>query len=238
MERKDFLKGLGLIGLGTIALPIIGSCGGDDDNTAANNQVVSCDTTPQETEGPFPTHAPASFVTNDIRSDREGIDLAVNINLINVNNSGAALAGAIVDIWHCDKDGNYSEYGGSGMQSTNYTSVHFLRGRQTTDAGGTVSFITKFPGWYNGRSTHIHMHIYNASGNSLLVTQIAFPEGSGSAVETVNGSTANGYNKGMNGYTYNVNDNVFSDSAACEICTITGNNTDGYTLESNINVPG
>jgi protocatechuate 3,4-dioxygenase beta subunit len=235
MERKDFLKGMGLIGLGTMALPIINACT-NDDHTTTNPIAASCDVAPSETEGPFPTHAPATLVTNDIRSDRTGILLSVNIHVKNHNAADAALAGAIVDIWHCDKDGNYSEYGGSGMQPTNYTAVHFLRGRQTTNADGLVSFTTIFPGWYNGRATHIHVHIYNSSGISLVVTQIAFPEGTNSAVTTVNASSANGYTKGMNGYTYNANDNVFSDSAACELGTVSGTVADGYVLESTIKV--
>jgi len=41
----------------------------------------------------------------------------------------------IVRLWHCDAGGNYSEYSGKGMQATDYGGVHFLRGRQTTDAG-------------------------------------------------------------------------------------------------------
>jgi protocatechuate 3,4-dioxygenase beta subunit len=62
------------------------------------------------------------------------------------------------------------EYGGTGMQSTNYTGVHFLRGRQTTDSAGVGTFTSIFPGWYSGRATHIHVHVYNASGTSLKVT--------------------------------------------------------------------
>ena len=179
------------------------------------------------------------MVRSDIRADRTGVAITVNITIKNTNNSCAALAGAIVDIWHCDKDGYYSEYGGSGMQSVNYTAVHFLRGRQTTDANGLVSFTSVFPGWYSGRATHIHVHIYNASGNSLLVTQIAFPEGSSSAVATVNGSggTAYGYTKGMSGYTYNAADNVFSDdTAGVEIAAVTGSISAGYTLTHTIKV--
>lgn len=231
MKRKDFLKGLGLIGLGTAALPIINACNSDDDNATNNlpNAIggETCDsaTTPSETEGPYPTHSPNSLVISDIRSDRQGIDLTVHIDV--VNTSGNAVFGAIVDIWHCDKDGNYSEYSG-------FTSAHFLRGRQSTNDSGRVSFLTKFPGWYNGRSTHIHVHIYNASGQSLLVTQIAYPEGTGSAVATVNASTENGYTKGMNGYTYNAADGVFSNSYQCETCTISGNVSDGYTQQSTI----
>ena len=117
------------------------------------------------------------------------------------------------------------------------TAVHFLRGRQTTDANGLVTFTTIFPGWYTGRATHIHVHIYNSGGTSLLVTQIAFPEASSSAVATVNASTANGYTKGMTGYTYNASDNVFSDdTAGTEIAAITGSIAAGYILTHTINV--
>ncbi len=98
----------------------------------------------------------------------------LKITINNKNNSCAALAGAIVDNWHCDADGNYSEYGGSGMQSINYTSVHFLRGRQTTDASGVVTFNTIFPGWYGGRAPHIHVHVYSPDGASLMITQLPF----------------------------------------------------------------
>ena len=191
-----------------------------------------CVVAPDETEGPFPTHTPASYVRSDIRDDRTGYKITNKITVVNHNNSCNALSGLLVDIWHCDAEGNYSEYGGTTMQSTNYTAVHFLRGRQTTDSTGTVTFTSIFPGWYSGRATHIHVHIYTASGTSLKVTQIAFPEGTGTALAAVNG-----YGKGMTGYTYNKNDGVFSDdTAGIEIATVTGNITDGFALSINLSV--
>jgi protocatechuate 3,4-dioxygenase beta subunit len=242
MERKHFLKnGLAALGLAAIA-PLANACKKETDATATDTDTSSgsgsCAVSPTETEGPFPTKTPSSLVRSDIRDDRTGVALSVKITIKNKNNSCAALSGALVDIWHCDKDGNYSEYGGTNMQSTNYTAVHFLRGRQTTDSNGLVTFTSIFPGWYTGRATHIHVHIYNSSGNSLLVTQIAFPEGSGSAVVTVNGSGSTyGYTKGMSGYTYNANDNIFSDdTAGLEMSAITGSLSGGYTLTHTINV--
>lgn len=242
--RKKFLKHF-LIGATSVPL-ILEACkksdvtsDGSGTGTGSGSGSGSCTVAPTETEGPFPTHTPSSYVRSDIRDDRTGVALTVKITIKNTNNSCAALAGAIVDIWHCDKEGNYSEYGGTGMQSTNYTAVHFLRGRQTTDANGLVTFTSIFPGWYTGRATHIHVHVYTAAGTSLLVTQIAFPEGSSSAVATVNGTggTAYGYTKGMTGYTYNASDNVFSDdTAGAEIAAITGSLSGGYTLTHTINV--
>jgi protocatechuate 3,4-dioxygenase beta subunit len=244
MERKEFLKTIGLFGL----IPLAAAC--KDNEVTPSNQsstggttggtsgTSSCTTTATETAGPFPTLDPSSLVRADIRGDRTGILLTVTITIQNKNNNCAALAGVLVDIWHCDKDGNYSEYGGTGMQSTNYTTNHFLRGRQSTNANGHVGFTTIFPGWYAGRATHIHVHVYTATGTSLLVTQIAFPEGTSSAVNLVNASTANGYNKGMSGYTYNSSDNVFSDGVTTELSTITGSIEAGFALTHTIVVNG
>lgn len=236
---------MGLAGLAFAGLKVFNACNNDDSTvtpadtsgTANEGSPGSCNVSPTETEGPFPTKSPSTLVASDITSDRTGVPFAIKITIQNTNNSCAALADAIVDIWHCDKDGNYSEYGGTGMQSVNYTTVHFLRGRQVTNASGQVAFTSVFPGWYNGRSTHIHVHIYNTSGKSLLITQIAFPEGSNSAVVQVNASSANGYTKGMSGYTYNANDNAFSDDATgSEIGTVSGSVSTGFELSHTINV--
>jgi len=225
MERKEFLKsGLGFLGMALIG-PSLLSFKPDDDQKPA-----TCAINNQETAGPFPTITPSSLVMANIVGDRTGVPLIINITVRNVNDSCNLMQNAIVDIWHCDKDGNYSEYGGTAMQSTNYTSVHFLRGRQTSDANGLVSYASIFPGWYTSRATHIHVHIYTSTGISLLITQIAFPEGSSSAVATVNAATSYGYTKGMAGYTYNASDNVFSDGTSSEMSTITGSVSGGYVL--------
>ncbi|MFT3679888.1 MAG: intradiol ring-cleavage dioxygenase [Ferruginibacter sp.] len=244
MERKAFLRN-GLTALGIVAIAPLASCkkedasGSNSSNSSGNGAGTgSCTEAPTETEGPFPTKQPSSYVRSNIVDDRTGVPLTVNITIQNKNNSCAALANAIVDVWHCDKDGYYSEYGGTGMQSVNYTAVHFLRGRQVTDANGLVTFTTIFPGWYSGRTTHIHVHIYNAAGTSLKVTQIAFPEGSSSAVVLVN-TTATGYTKGMSGYIYNANDNIFSDdTSGIEIAAVSGTVAAGYTLTHTIVVAG
>ncbi|MCK7556061.1 intradiol ring-cleavage dioxygenase [Chitinophaga sedimenti] len=242
MERVSFIKNsLAALGVAFVA-PLANACKKDSNDTGSSSggEVTNpgtgstdCVVAPTETEGPFPTKSPSSYVRSDITDGRTGYKMTATITIGKVSNGCAALANAIVDIWHCDKEGNYSEYGGTGMQSTNYTGVHFLRGRQTTDSNGQVKFTSIFPGWYQGRATHIHVHVYDASGNSLKVTQIAFPEGTGSAVAVVNG-----YSKGLSGYTYNKNDNVFSDdTAGTEIATVTGNTTDGFTLAIKLNVP-
>ena len=243
MQRKEFIKRLGF---GSLMVPLVAACGKDDDPTPATDTTTTgtttttttggatstgtCTVSPSETAGPFPTKTPADLVMVDIRSDRTGIEMVVNITIQNSNNSCAALADAIVDIWHCDRDGYYSEYGGSGMQSVNFQSVHFLRGRQSTNSDGVVAFKTIFPGWYSGRAPHIHAHIYDSTGKSLLVTQIAFPT---DVCNTVYTTATNFYTKGTQD-TSNASDNVFSDSIANELATVTGSVADGFTLTHTI----
>lgn len=243
MERKEFLKKGFASALSLAAItPFMKSCskdvsgattsGSDSTTTSTGTTSNSCTDTPVEEAGPFPTHTPSSLVTNNITSDRTGVPLTIKITINNSNNSCSALSGAIVDIWHCDKDGNYSEYGGSQMQSTNYTSVHFLRGRQTTNSSGLVTFTSIYPGWYSGRATHIHAHIYSSDGTSLLVTQIAFPA---DVTNTVYTKATNYYTKGVSD-TSNDKDHVFSDSLAEELATVTGDITNGYVLTHLITV--
>ncbi|SKC19348.1 dioxygenase family protein [Dyadobacter psychrophilus] len=235
MERKEFLRrGFSALGFAAIA-PLI-SCSSDtidpveagSETTTGNTTGSSsgaCTVTASETAGPFPTKSPANLVTNDITSDRQGTKLSVKITIQNLNKSCEGLAGALVDIWHCDAGGNYSEYGGSGMQSTNYTNVHFLRGRQTSDANGLVTFTSIYPGWYSGRAPHIHVHVYNASGKSLLVTQIAFPEAISKVVYAQGVYASHGQAD-----TTNARDNVFSDGTSTEMSTVTGSASAGYEL--------
>ncbi|MCF0071786.1 intradiol ring-cleavage dioxygenase [Dyadobacter sp. CY261] len=237
MERKEFLKrGFSALGLATI-IPII-SCSNDSvdpvetttetgsaSGSTSGSTSGSCTLTASETAGPFPTKSPSSLVSNDITSDRQGNKLTVKITIQNKNNSCEGLESALVDIWHCDAAGSYSEYGGSGMQSTNYTSVHFLRGRQTSDANGLVTFTSIYPGWYSGRAPHIHVHIYNASGKSLLVTQIAFPEEISKVVYAQGVYASHGQAD-----TTNAKDNVFGDGVSTEMPTVTGSVSAGYEL--------
>jgi protocatechuate 3,4-dioxygenase beta subunit len=233
MDRKLFLKhGMSALGVGVI-LPLAMGCSKTADvasssssSGSADGTTGSCTVAPTETEGPFPTKTPSSLVSGNITSDRTGVPFTVKITINNKNNSCAGLSGAIVDIWHCDADGNYSEYGGTTMQSTNYTSVHFLRGRQVTDANGLVTFTSVFPGWYSGRAPHIHVHVYSASGSSLMITQIAFPT---DVCDTVYSTATNYYKKGKQD-TSNASDNVFSDSLASELATVSGTVSGGYTL--------
>ena len=236
MNRKSFLKqSFGLAGV-ALASPVLlksesffqtGEMGQALDT-------LGCAVTETEVVGPYPILEPEDLVRTNIIGDRTGIESTLDIIIRNINAGCDVYENVMVDVWHCDADGNYSEY---GEYSDNET--HFLRGRQYTDSSGAVSFTTIFPGWYMGRATHIHVHIYKENGESLLVTQIAYPEGTDSAVYIVNTEGSEyGYTQGMNGYTYNNEDNIFSDGTDTEMATVTGSIEDGYTMALTIYVDG
>lgn len=240
MERKMFLQnGLAALGLGLV-VPLACKKGVADTtstttNTGTTGTSGSCTVTNDETAGPYPTKIPSSYVRSNIVDGQAGVPLTVKITVCNTNNSCAVLANAIVDIWHCTAVGYYSEYvvtPGGGYSTVDYTSSHFLRGRQTTDSTGLVTFTSIFPGWYSSRAPHIHVHIYNSSGTSLLVTQIAFPTDVCNTVYT----TASDYKAHGTQDTANTADSVFSDSLDTELATVTGSVSDGYVLTHTIYV--
>jgi len=127
---------------------------------------AACAVTPTETVGPYPSLI--DLFRSDIRENKSGTQLDLAITVVNTATSCAPLAGVNVEIWQCDATGNYSQYGSERTQT-------YLRGIQTTDANGQVRFTTVYPGWYQGRATHIHVEV-TRNGQSLKVTQIAFPD--------------------------------------------------------------
>lgn len=229
MQRKDFLK-KGLPGvLSIIGISAIIGHGDKENNVADDDCIVS----PRETKGPFPNKTPAQLVQSNITSDRTGIALLINLTIQNKNNDCKPLPGAIVDIWHCDKDGYYSEYGNHPMQRKDLTAEHFLRGRQIADEKGRVSFLSIYPGWYGGRAPHIHLELFNSKEKSLLVTQLAFPENISKTVY----SSPLYINRG-DADTSNTGDGIFRDSISDQLAAVTGNLKDGFTLMKTIVVKG
>ena len=126
----------------------------------------SCVVTPEQMDGPYFTDARLN--RSDIRSDpadksvREGMPLNLVLRVSSFGGAGCvSLAGAMVDVWHCDAAGAYSDARDPGFDTVG---KKFLRGYQVTDAGGAVRFTTVYPGWYEGRAVHIHFKVPAAAG--------------------------------------------------------------------------
>jgi protocatechuate 3,4-dioxygenase beta subunit len=120
-----------------------------------------CIVRPEQTEGPY--FVDERLNRSDIRSDpsdgsvKEGIPLRLVLGVHRINgNDCTPLPGALVDIWHCDSLGVYSDV---RDRSFDTRGKKFLRGYQVTDTQGTVQFLTIYPGWYPGRTVHIHFKI-------------------------------------------------------------------------------
>lgn len=128
-----------------------------------------CMVMPEVTEGPY--YFDPELVRADITEDRKGVPLELALQV--VDGTCAPLAGARVDLWHCDAEGNYSGYSQNAGGDT--TGETFLRGTQETDAQGVATFRTIYPGWYRGRTTHIHYKVF-LDERTVLTSQIFFPD--------------------------------------------------------------
>lgn len=122
----------------------------------APTEAIACIVRPQLTAGPF--FFDVDLDRSDIRSEPSdnavsaGLPLALAIRVTRLDGTACVpLAGAQVDLWHCDALGVYSGVNGA--------SDKFLRGYQFTGEDGLARFTTIYPGWYPGRAVHIHFKI-------------------------------------------------------------------------------
>jgi protocatechuate 3,4-dioxygenase beta subunit len=213
-------EAIGRLGTGAAAALAFG-CGGSPTSPSASTSSTTtttstntaCVVTPTETAGPFPSLT--DLFRSDIREGRPGTLLTLTIRVVNTNASCAAVSGANVEIWHCDVAGDYSQYGSQAGQT-------FLRGIQTTNSNGEVTFTTIYPGWYQGRATHIHVEV-TVGGVSRKVTQIAFPESVNNLVHASGAYASRGTNP-----VSNASDNIFADSLSSELVTPTGDTVAGF----------
>jgi protocatechuate 3,4-dioxygenase beta subunit len=182
---------------------------------------AACATTPGETAGPFPSLA--DFFRSDIREGKAGTSLTLTVKVVNVSAGCAPVANANVEIWQCDAEGNYSQYGSERTET-------YLRGVQTTNASGAVTFVTIYPGWYRGRATHIHVEV-SVNHQSVKVTQIAFDESVNASVYNTGVYAARGTNP-----IANTSDGIFADSLSSEIVTPVGNESAGYAATFQVGI--
>jgi protocatechuate 3,4-dioxygenase beta subunit len=187
--------------------------------TTTGSTNAACAVTPSETAGPYPSLV--DLYRSDIRDGKPGTLLTLTVKVVNVNAGCAGVANADVEVWHCDSAGNYSEYG-------TQTTQNYLRGIQTTNSSGEVTFTTIYPGWYQGRATHIHLEV-KTNGASRKITQIAFPESINSTVYRSGVYASRGSNP-----TSNLSDGIFADSLSSELVTPSGDPTSGYSASCQV----
>ena len=174
LSRRDALRLLG-----GCAACLIAGCPVPLNGVRASSP--ACLFRPEQTQGPY--FVDERLNRSDIRSDpatgkvKPGTPFRLTIALSRVENGQChALAGAQVDIWHCDAQGVYSDVKDPGF---NTIGQKFLRGYQITDPRGEGRFLTIYPGWYQGRTVHIHLKIRTAPQTKPrfeLTTQMYFED--------------------------------------------------------------
>ena len=195
LVRRELLRRMGLLGVAVLAGCGIRRPGTSENRTPTPGPASStrtpppdvasssvspipvddtpvCVLTPQATEGPF--YFDPNQIRQNIVEDRAGAPLRMAVRVMRVDDGCEPLKDAFVDVWHADADGVYSGYPGQpgGRDTSDRT---FLRGTQVTDADGVASFDTIYPGWYPGRTVHIHFKVHYRN-NTYVTSQFYFPD--------------------------------------------------------------
>ena len=177
LSRREMLSLMG----STAAAITLAGCGGSEQSgsgestststaettggAATETASTTCVVRPEQTEGPY--YVDTGLQRSDIREEREGVPLELTFNVSRVDEGDISacgpLAGAVVDIWHCDALGEYSGVEDNAAGDFDTRGETFLRGYQLTDDNGTARFTTIYPGWYQGRAVHIHFTIRDSA---------------------------------------------------------------------------
>jgi protocatechuate 3,4-dioxygenase beta subunit len=162
-NHKTISRRQALVLLGTAGAAILAghSTAYNASAPSSSGKLPACIVTPKQTEGPF--FIDERLNRSDIRVDpsdgslKAGVPLSLTLRVSTVGSGGCnPLSGAIVDVWHCDAAGAYSAVNEPGSQAGRKS---FLRGYQVTDGNGNTQFTTIYPGWYPGRTVHIHFKV-------------------------------------------------------------------------------
>src|SRR5215208_4402667 len=180
LSRREMLS---LMGSTTAAVALTG-CGGSEQSgqsgsgestststaettsgAATETASTTCVVRPEQTEGPY--YVDTGLDHSDIREESEGVPLELTFNVSRVDEGDISacgpLAGAVVDIWHCDALGEYSGVQDNAAGDFDTRGETFLRGYQLTDENGVARFTTIYPGWYQGRAVHIHFTLCDSA---------------------------------------------------------------------------
>jgi protocatechuate 3,4-dioxygenase beta subunit len=172
---------------------------------AVASGVVTCVLTPELTEGPY--YIAGEKVRRNITEGKPGARLTLRLAVLDASTC-KPIKGAAVDIWHADVGGIYSGFGqGSGNRT-------FMRGIQRTDANGIATFVTVYPGWYQGRAVHIHVKVH-VGGDVVHTGQLFFLD---AMTDSVYRRVP--YSERPNRTTRNANDSIFVNGGSKSIVKV------------------
>lgn len=161
LRRRGLLADLGATGLSAGATAPAGA-----------QSMPRLPLTASTTEGPY--YFDAGRVRSDITEGLPGVPLELRFAVL--DEAARPLPALRVDVWHCDAQGRYSGYRGQGDDRRRSTEGEtFLRGSQPTDREGLAMFRTIYPGWYAGRTTHVHLKVLDGA-RAVLTSQCFLPD--------------------------------------------------------------
>jgi protocatechuate 3,4-dioxygenase beta subunit len=248
IDRKTMLKCLTIAGGGVL----VARCGGGGSATtpaaaatasaSSTTSNAACAVTPEGEIGPYFTDDSATgynrsniLANLDGTQVQSGIPFSLTVIVRDSENSCAALAGAQVDIWHCNAAGVYSN---ESVEAT--AGQQWLRGYQLTNAAGTVTFTTILPGWYSGRTTHVHLRVRSSyseassTSDGTNTTQVFFDQ---ALIDTLSTSVSPYDDEGINSTT-NALDRVYAQQTAGKnLLTLTGSMSAGYAATFTVDLP-
>ncbi len=175
LNRREALRRLiaGTAGVPLISGAEAGTAPAPVPQTPAAQPTGACVLTPQAMEGPF--YFDPALVRADITEGSPGASLDLTLRIIE-HGPCTPIPNARVDIWHADARGIYSGYDGQGDNGrASAKGEKYLRGTQFTGADGRVTFRSVFPGWYPGRTPHIHIKVF-LDKLTVLTGQVYFPD--------------------------------------------------------------
>lgn len=161
---------------GLLALGLAGGAAASSASTASESVAqpkAAPKLTPAVTEGPY--YLAGAPERADIREGLPGV--AVELRFHVFDETGAPLPGARVDVWHCNAQGLYSGFSDAPGREPPpaLKAARFLRGVQSADSDGVARFKTVYPGWYEGRTTHIHYKVW-LGDRAVLTSQVFLPD--------------------------------------------------------------
>src|SRR4051794_13076651 len=167
LSRREAIAGAAAAGAGAGLFVLLR--GGPDEAGSAVSAAPDCVLAPEQTEGPY--YIDNHLIRSDIRDGRKGLPLSLRLQVVDASTCKPT-RGATVEVWHCDAVGRYSGFNAPGK---------FLRGGLRTDSTGHVTFKTIYPGWYQGRTTHIHVKVH-VGGEVVHTGQLYFADATTAAV--------------------------------------------------------
>src|SRR5947208_925406 len=211
-RRKSLLGFAGLIAAGAgWKLDSAEAAGAGPAGVASG--AITCVLTPELTEGPY--YIAGERLRRNITDGHPGTPLLLHLAVVDASTC-KPISGAAVDIWHADAAGNYSGFGAGSRSRT------FMRGIQKTNASGIATFQTVYPGWYQGRSVHIHVKVH-VRGNVVHTGQLFFSD---TLTDRVYRNVP--YSRRPSRTTRNASDSIFVNGGRKSILSVRRRSAGGY----------